>query len=132
MFPRSGRRPTCAPLQTRARVRPLRGNALTLVAAGEDVMTGSTVQPYRIEAPIGKGGMGEVFRAMDTRLGRTVALKFLPDSLASDPSHRARFFVEAQADARVSSPYVATLYDVGEHEGAIFLVMEYVEGEALS
>jgi tetratricopeptide (TPR) repeat protein/predicted Ser/Thr protein kinase len=105
---------------------------MSLVAVGDDAMTGRKVLHYRIDAPIGKGGMGEVVRATDTRLGRTVALKFLPDSLARDPSSRARFFVEAKAASRVSSPFVATLYDVGEVDGTAFLVMEYVEGEPLS
>src|SRR5262245_44858205 len=105
---------------------------MNLGAVGEDAMTGRNVLHYRIEAPIGKGGMGEVFRATDARLGRTVALKFLSDTLAGDPSRRARFLVEAKAVSRVSSPYVATLYDVGELDGTAFLVMEYVEGEPLS
>src|SRR6185436_19455550 len=96
------------------------------------IMTGREVLHYRIEASLGKGGMGEVFRATDVRLGRTVALKFLSDTVARDSDRRARFMLEARATSRISSPHIATLFDVGEHDGALFLVMEYVDGESLA
>ena len=76
--------------------------------------------------------MGEVFRAEDIRLGRSVALKFLPASYQYDPDRRERFFTEARAASALRSPYIAAIYDIGEHEGASFIVMEFVVGEVLS
>ena len=76
--------------------------------------------------------MGEVFRAEDIRLGRQVALKFLPASYQYDPERRERFFTEARAASALRSPYIAAIYDIGEHEGSSFIVMEFVEGEVLS
>lgn len=76
--------------------------------------------------------MGEVFRAEDTRLGRQVALKFLPASYQYDPDRRERFFTEARAASALRSPYIAAIYDIGEYEGSSFIVMELVEGEVLS
>src|SRR4026208_679498 len=76
--------------------------------------------------------MGEVYRGEDTRLGRSVALKFLPASLKSDPESRARFLNEARAASMLRSPNIAVTYDIGEEEGADFIVMEYVDGELLS
>jgi serine/threonine protein kinase/tetratricopeptide (TPR) repeat protein len=93
---------------------------------------GTTVQHYRITARLGAGGMGEVFRADDLRLGRPVALKFLPASLQSDPESRARLLNEARAASMLRSPNIAVTYDIGESEGRDFIVMEYVEGELLS
>jgi serine/threonine protein kinase/Flp pilus assembly protein TadD len=95
-------------------------------------MTGRVVLHYQIADRLGAGGMGEVYRAEDTRLGRTVALKFLPASYQYDPDRRARFFREARAASALRSPYVAAIYDIGEHDGAAFIAMEYVEGELLS
>ena len=95
-------------------------------------MTGITVLHYRIGERLGAGGMGEVFRAEDIRLGRPVALKFLPSSYQYDPDRRERFFVEARAASALRSPYIAAIYDIGEHEGSSFIVMEFVEGEVLS
>ncbi|HKP14366.1 MAG TPA: protein kinase [Blastocatellia bacterium] len=95
-------------------------------------MTGKIVLHYKIADRLGAGGMGEVYRAEDTRLGRTVALKFLPASYQYDPDRRARFFSEARAASALRSPYVAAIYDLGEHDGAAFIAMEYVEGELLS
>jgi len=76
--------------------------------------------------------MGEVFRAEDIRLGRSVALKFLPASYQYDPDRRERFFTEARAASALRSPYIAAIYDIGEYEGASFIVMEFVQGELLS
>jgi serine/threonine protein kinase/Tfp pilus assembly protein PilF len=95
-------------------------------------MTGKIVLHYKIANRLGAGGMGEVYRAEDTRLGRQVALKFLPASYQYDPDRRARFFKEARAASALRSPYVAAIYDIGEHEGAAFIAMEFVEGELLS
>ena len=95
-------------------------------------MTGKTVLHYEIGEQIGSGGMGAVYRARDTRLGREVALKFINSQYQQDPDHRARLLREARAAAMLRSPAIATTYDIGEHEGTLFLVMELVEGELLS
>lgn len=94
-------------------------------------MTGDMVLHYRIGERLGAGGMGEVYRAEDTKLGRDVALKFLPASYQYDPDRRERFFREARAASALRSPYTAAIYDIGEHEGSSFIVMEFVEGETL-
>jgi serine/threonine-protein kinase len=91
-----------------------------------------TVSHYRINSKLGAGGMGEVYLAEDTRLGRSVALKFLPASYQYDPDRRTRFLQEARAASALRSPHIAAIYDIGEHDGAMFIVMEYVEGELLS
>jgi len=95
-------------------------------------MTGRNVLHYRIGERLGAGGMGEVYMAEDTRLGRNVALKFLPASYQYDPDRRERFVTEARAASALRSPYTAAIYDIGEFEGASFIVMEFVEGETLS
>ena len=95
-------------------------------------MIGTTVQHYRIQERLGAGGMGEVYRADDLRLGRSVALKFLPATLNSDPESRARLLNEARAASMLRSPNIAVTYDIGESNGADFIVMEYVDGELLS
>jgi serine/threonine protein kinase len=95
-------------------------------------MIGKTVGHYRITARLGAGGMGEVFLAEDTRLGRQAAVKFLPADLASDPERRQRFFTEAKAASALNHPHVCVVYDVGETEdGLPFIAMEFVEGESL-
>ncbi len=91
-----------------------------------------TISHYRIIRELGTGGMGEVYLAEDTRLGRQVALKFLPASYQYDPDRRTRFMAEARATSALRSPHIVSIYDIGEHEGTIFIVMEYVEGESLS
>ena len=98
----------------------------------ETHVVGTTVQHYRITDRLGAGGMGEVYRADDLRLGRPVALKFLPASLKSDPESRARLLNEARAASLLRSPNIAVTYDIGEFDGADFIVMEFVEGELLS
>ncbi|HVS02179.1 MAG TPA: serine/threonine-protein kinase, partial [Thermoanaerobaculia bacterium] len=94
--------------------------------------SGRRLGPYEIVAPIGAGGMGEVYEARDTRLGRTVAIKVLPEGLARDGERRARFEREARTVSQLSHPHVCTLHDVGEEEGVSFLVMEHCEGETLA
>ena len=88
--------------------------------------------PYEIVAPIGAGGMGEVYRARDTRLERTVAIKVLPDYLSASAETRQRFEREAKTISSLSHPHICALYDVGNQDGVEFLVMEYLEGETLS
>src|SRR6516162_7104888 len=84
---------------------------------------------YRVVAPLGKGGMGEVYRADDLTLGQPVALKFLPPHLASDPDRLARFKKEVATARRVSHPNACRVYDIGAHDGQPFLAMEYIDGE---
>jgi serine/threonine protein kinase/tetratricopeptide (TPR) repeat protein len=95
-------------------------------------MQGTTIQHYRIGERLGAGGMGEVYRAEDLRLGRPVALKFLPHGLKSDPESRARLLNEARAASMLRSPNIAVTYDIGEDAGTDFIVMEFVDGEPLS
>ena len=96
------------------------------------VAAGSRLGPYEILAPIGAGGMGEVYRARDTRLGRAVAVKVLPARLASSPEGRQRFEREAQAISQLSHAHICALYDVGREGEVEYLVMELLEGETLS
>ncbi|HEU4892457.1 MAG TPA: protein kinase [Vicinamibacterales bacterium] len=95
-------------------------------------MLGTTIQHYRVGERLGAGGMGEVYLAEDVRLGRPVALKFLPPALKADPDSRARLLNEARAASLLRSPNIAVTYDIGEYAGTDFIVMEYVEGELLS
>jgi Tol biopolymer transport system component len=92
---------------------------------------GTHLGPYEITGPLGAGGMGEVYRAKDTRLDRTVAIKVLPAHLSSSPDSRQRFEREAKVVSSLSHPHICTLYDVGQHEGTDYLVMEHLEGETL-
>ena len=96
------------------------------------LMPGTRLGPYEIVGPLGAGGMGEVYRARDTRLDRSVAVKILPEHLATDPSLRARFEREARAVSLLSHPHICMLYDIGEQDGVHFLVMEHLEGETLA
>jgi Tol biopolymer transport system component/predicted Ser/Thr protein kinase len=93
---------------------------------------GTRLGPYEILDAIGAGGMGEVYRANDTRLDRTVAIKILPAALSDDEAARQRLEREARAVSRLSHPHICALYDVGHEEGKEFLVMEYLEGETLA
>src|SRR5579871_4474605 len=88
--------------------------------------------PYEIISAIGAGGMGEVYRARDTRLERVVAIKILPSHLSSNPQARERFDREAKAISSLSHPNICQLYDVGHQDGIDFIVMEYLEGETLA
>jgi Tol biopolymer transport system component len=93
---------------------------------------GTRLGPYEILAPIGAGGMGEVYRARDTRLDRSVAIKVLPQHLSEDPEVRARFEREARAVSQLNHPHICTLHDIGREGGTDFLVLEHVEGETLA
>ena len=92
---------------------------------------GTRFGPYEVTAKIGEGGMGEVYQATDTRLGRTVAIKVLPEHVSSDPDLKQRFEREARTVAALNHPHICTLSDIGQEGGTNFLVMEYLEGETL-
>ena len=93
---------------------------------------GTSLGPYQIVAPLGAGGMGEVYKARDTRLDRTVAIKVLPAHVADDPDLRQRFEREAKTISSLNHPHICTLYDIGQEGDTDFLVMEYLEGETLA
>ena len=93
---------------------------------------GVRLGPYEIVAFLGAGGMGEVYRAKDTRLDRFVAVKVLTSHLAADSNVRRRFQQEAKAIAAVTHPHICTLFDVGQQDDVDFLVMEYLEGDTLA
>jgi serine/threonine protein kinase len=92
---------------------------------------GTRLGPYEVTGPLGAGGMGEVYRARDTRLPREVAIKILPDEFAGDAERRRRFEDEARAVATLSDPHIVTLLDVGHEGGLSYLVLELLEGETL-
>src|SRR5258705_6756795 len=92
---------------------------------------GTRLGPYEIIAPIGAGGMGEVYRARDSRLGRDVAIKILPESFARDGDRLHRFEQEARAVAALSHPNILAVFDIGQHNGSPFLVSEPLQGETL-
>jgi len=93
---------------------------------------GTRLGPYEVTAPLGAGGMGEVYRARDTRLDRTVAIKVLPEHLADTPDARQRFEREARAVSALNQVNICTLHDIGRQDGVDYLVMECVEGETLA
>src|SRR5712692_2570089 len=95
------------------------------------LQAGSRLGPYEILSAIGAGGMGEVYRARDTRLGRDVAIKILPDAFAHDPERLARFRREAQVLAALNHPHIGGIYGLDEASGRQFLVLELVDGESL-
>jgi len=92
---------------------------------------GAKLGPYKILTPLGVGGMGEVYRATDTKLGRDVALKVLPAEMVCNSERLARFQREARVVASLNHPHIVTLYSVEESDGVPFLTMEYVPGESL-
>ena len=92
---------------------------------------GTKLGPYEIVSPLGAGGMGEVYSARDTRLGREVAVKVLPPSFSQDANRLRRFEQEARAVSALNHPNVVSLYDVGQHDGAPYVVIELLEGETL-
>src|SRR6266704_2896846 len=96
------------------------------------VAAGSRLGPYEVLSPIGAGGMGEVWKARDTRLDRTVAVKVLPAHLSQNDEVRQRFEREAKTVSQLSHPHICALYDVGNQDGVEYLVMEYLEGETLA
>src|SRR5512144_20761 len=93
---------------------------------------GHRLGPYEIAAPLGAGGMGEVYRAKDTRLGRDVAVKVLPQHLSSNSEIRARFEREARTVSSLNHPHICTLHDVGREGETDYLVLELIEGETLA
>ncbi len=93
---------------------------------------GTRLGPYEIESALGAGGMGEVYRARDTRLDRSVAIKILPAHLSENAESRQRFEREARTISSLNHPNICTLHDVGQQDGVDFLVMEFLEGETLA
>src|SRR6185295_6435367 len=94
--------------------------------------SGTRLGPYELVALLGAGGMGEVYKARDTRLDRTVAIKILPKALAADSQFRDRFDREARTISQLDHPHICALYDVGVHDGSAYLVMQYLEGETVA
>ena len=96
------------------------------------IESGTHLGPYEITGSIGAGGMGEVYKAKDTRLDRIVAIKVLPEHLSNDPARRERFEREARAVSSLNHPHICTLYEFDTQDGVDFIVMEYIEGETLA
>src|SRR6266705_38502 len=96
------------------------------------ISSGSRLGPYEVLTSLGAGGMGEVYKAKDTRLERTVAIKVLPSHLSSSEEVRQRFEREAKTISSLSHPHICALYDVGNQDGVEYLVMEFLEGETLA
>src|SRR5919201_1984105 len=95
------------------------------------VIAGTRLGPYEILAPLGAGGMGEVYRARDARLGREVAIKVLPAAFSQDAERLRRFEQEARAAGMLNHPNILTIYDIGTHDGSPYLVSELLDGEEL-
>jgi len=103
-----------------------------IIARNMSLTSGTRLGPYEIQSPLGAGGMGEVYRAKDTRLDRTVAVKILPSHLSENPEAKQRFDREARAISSLNHPNICTLHDVGHQDGVDFLVMEFLDGETLA
>src|SRR5579863_9974098 len=108
--------------------RFLRG---VIMARGMILAAGTKIGPYEIQSPLGAGGMGEVYRARDTRLGRDVAIKVLPEAFAQDPDRLRRFETEARAIAALDHPNILSIHDIGTHDRAPYLVSECLERHSL-
>ncbi|HTY43020.1 MAG TPA: protein kinase, partial [Thermoanaerobaculia bacterium] len=98
---------------------------------GSPLSRGSRLGGFEIVAPLGAGGMGEVYRARDSRLGRDVAIKVLPQAMSSDPERLKRFEKEARAASALNHPNIVTIYETGSADGVPWIAMEHVEGETL-
>ena len=92
---------------------------------------GTRLGNYEVLSELGSGGMGEVYKARDLKLGRDVAIKVLPEEMSADPSRLRRFEQEARAASALNHPNIVTIYEIGEHEGTLFIAMEYVKGRTL-
>ena len=101
------------------------------MSRGVNQVIGKTISHYKILEKIGEGGMGEVYKAEDTKLKRTIALKFLPREMPRDQEARDRFMKEAQAAAALDHPHICTVHEIDEAEGKTFIAMAYIDGQSL-